>query len=524
MENTAYIVLCILFALVWTLRAIGSVHIFQLNSYKPQVQKKWIYDHMTSIVPRVCWLVIIVPLTLKLGAVGMLLSCLICAVVAFLNYPKKAKKPLVYTARVKRLLICLAVLHAALVALSFFLSEYRDFCIMLFVLAAVCEQYIVLTANFIMSPVEKGINRHYISDAKRILAGMPKLKVIGVTGSYGKTSVKMFLGKLLAAKYNVLVTPGSYNTTLGVVRTVREKLRASHEVFVCEMGARNPGDIREICDIVKPTAGIITAIGEQHLESFKTIDNIISTKFELADALPADGQLFLNGDNEFIRSRETAVKPVYYRLVQKGERAPKGVYCAYDLRVSARGSGFKLREPDGTVSHLETKLIGEHNVLNITGAVAVARTLGVPMRDLIPRVALLESVPHRLELVGGGACTIIDDAYNSNPAGAKAALGALSAFDAAKIIVTPGMVELGARQEELNRELGAEAAGVCDYIFLVGKKQAEPIRAGAKAAGFAEGKIKVFDTVTEAIAAAKAVDTKGRPRVILLENDLPDNY
>ena len=300
-------------------------------------------------------------------------------------------------------------------------------------------------------------------------------------------------------------------------------MRPTHEVFVCEMGARNVGDIKEICDIVHPEAAIITSIGPQHLESFKSIENVTKTKFELVDALPADGVAYLNMDNQYIADREIGVKSIGYRLAAPGQSPYEDVYCGYDVSVSARGSSFSLREPDGTVTQLSTRLIGEHNVLNICGAVAVARSMGVEMRDIIPRVRRLESVPHRLELIGGGNRAIIDDAYNANPAGAQAALGVLSQFDTLKILVTPGMVELGEKQAELNRTFGRQAAAVCDYVVLVGAKQTQPILEGLQGAGFAEENIAVVETVQEAIALADAF-RPGMARTILLENDLPDNY
>lgn len=168
--------------------------------------------------------------------------------------------------------------------------------------------FLVLIGNFINAPIEKGIRQYYINDAKKMLKACPDLKVIGITGSYGKTSVKYFLSTALKAKYNVLMTPESYNTPMGVVKTIREQLRPTHEIFVCEMGARNVGDIKEICDIVFPDYGIITSIGEQHLESFKSIDNIVKTKFELYDAVPDKKNMFLNGDNQYISAKLSEIR------------------------------------------------------------------------------------------------------------------------------------------------------------------------------------------------------------------------
>ena len=150
------------------------------------------------------------------------------------------------------------------------------------VLGAV-SPFLVLAANFLNKPIEKAINRWFINDAKRILKSCPDLTVIGVTGSYGKTSVKFILKTLLEARFNVLATPESYNTPMGVVITVRNHLRATHEVFVCEMGARHVGDIKEICDIVHPNHGIITSVGPQHLETFFTLDNVKKTKFYVCE-------------------------------------------------------------------------------------------------------------------------------------------------------------------------------------------------------------------------------------------------
>ena len=376
----------------------------------------------------------------------------------------------------------------------------------------------MLVANLINIPVEKLVNRYYTNDAKRILAACPDLKIIGITGSYGKTSVKYYLNTLLRARYNVLMTPESYNTPMGVVKTVRGSLRATHEIFICEMGAKWVGDIKELCDIVHPQHGVITSIGPQHLESFKTLDAVKNTKFELADALPQDGMLFLNNDDENIRAHGSKRPFVSYGIENKSD------YTASDISVSERGTTFTVTGPDGEKESFSTRLIGRHNVLNITGAIAVSNKFGIPLSELKGQVRRLEGVPHRLELKKKNGVTLIDDAYNSNPSGTKAALEALRLFEGYKILVTPGMVELGEKQEELNREFGANAAKVCDYVVLVGKKQAVPIKAGLLDAGYPEKKIFVADTIEEALTHVYAIGSNGQQKIVLLENDLPDNY
>ncbi len=488
-----------------------QVHFFQLNSYKPEVQKKWLREYMEEHLLRTGWALGAVFLLRELHVPGAWLTAALFLLIAALNLPKKAKKPLVFTARVKRMGLTDLLLHIVPLLFGWCAPEGEAFGALLMSFALAGAPWLLLTADRLNRPLEKAVDRHYIRDAKRILADCPELTVIGVTGSYGKTSVKFFLEKLLSTQYNVLVTPLNYNTTLGVVRTVREHLRPIHEIFVCEMGARNLGDIREICELVHPKMGVITAIGPQHLESFKSLANVVKTKFELADSLPPDGVFFGNMDSEEIRNRKVSVPTVGYGLL-------RGDYRAEDISCDEGGLRFTVRGVE-----FETKLLGKHNVQNILAAIAVANTLGISLEKLRAPVRRLEAVEHRLQLRGSGPRLIIDDAHNSNPAGASAALETLGMFEGLKILVTPGMVELGEKQAELNTAFGREAAARCDRAVLVGKRQAPPIRAGLLEAGFPAEHIHVADTVEEAIKLADSFPAPGR-RVILLENDLPDNY
>ena len=387
-----------------------------------------------------------------------------------------------------------------------------------FVLAAalVCSPLIAWVACELCAPVEAWVKRWYRRDALRRLRACPDLLTVGVTGSYGKTSVKTYLGALLDVQFDTLITPESFNTPMGVVRTVREHLRPTHEVFVCEMGARHVGDIKELCDMVHPRHGVITAIGNQHLETFHTQENIVRTKFELADALPPDGLLFLNGDCDLIRDNLPDRPRLLYGLREGND------YRATDVEVSLSGTAFTLTAPDGETVRFRMRLLGEHSVLNVTGALAVCHAFGIPLASLAPAVRKLTAVPHRMQLLPGEV-TYIDDAYNSNPAGCRAALETLGRFDACRILVTPGMVELGTDTEKCNEAFGEQAAEVCDYCVLVGEKQAIPIRRGLEARGYPSAQIRVVRTLDEALAAVRSFPTEKR-KVVLLENDLPDQY
>ena len=509
------VIILVLSAIAAALAALRFFHVLQLNSYRNSTQLRWIRTHgarLLCVLPAV--------IALPFACVPALWSQIVCAAFLALSaltlFPRKAKKPLVYTARVKRLLTTYVLLFAVVSAVAFLPGGI--FSMLLPVLYVVLSPLTVMLANLINAPVEKAVRGWYIRDAVKKLCSCPDLDIFGITGSYGKTSVKSYLGQLLSVKYDTLITPESFNTPMGVVRTVRENLRSTHRIFVCEMGARHVGDIKELCDLVHPRCGLITAVGNQHLETFHTPENILKTKFELADSLPEDGLLFLNADSDAIRAHLPAIERPY---ITYGTTEDCDFY-AHDVVIGLNGTSFVLHAKDGCEYPFRMKLIGTHSVVNVTGALAVCLTFGISAELLAPAVRKLEAVPHRMQLLPG-EITYIDDAYNSNPAGCKAALRTLSLFDACRILVTPGMVELGDDMERCNREFGKQASEVCDEVYLVGEAQAVPIKAGLLDGGFPEEKIHVTHTLNEALTALRALHTE-KKKIVLLENDLPDNY
>jgi len=495
------------------------LHMYQLNSYQALSHFNWIKSKLRrDIVLRNIWLFIPWILCFTNNFTVLVIGTGISYVFMLVaNRKRKYKKPLVYTDRLNRLLGTMGLIDSAVTLLAMMYLNFWQACLVLIIWTFLLPTVIML-ANLINSPIEKHVNNKFIKEAKNILKGMPRLQIIGITGSYGKTSTKYFLNKLLSSKYNVLMTPGNYNTTLGVVRTIRENLNATHEIFLCEMGARHVGDIKEICDLVKPKYGIISSVGPQHLETFFNIENVINTKFELADAIPDDGKVFLNFGNEYIKKKKCDKNVVRFGVNVNGSE-----YVTENVTVSAKGSRFTVRNAEGETEEFVTRLIGRHNVENITGAIAVACELGIPLEELKYAVKTLDPVPHRLELIQGKSATIIDDAYNSNPVGAKTALDTLNGFDGCKIVITPGMVELGAEQNKLNKEFGSYMTGVCDYIVLVGKEQTKPIYEGISEKGFDKEKVFVANSFDEGMAWIRELKTD-KEKFVLMENDLPDNY
>lgn len=498
-----------------------NIHMFQLNGYKNDEHIRWLKKNL-----RQQWLL---GFGMVLGIIRMLFPVVVLDIIIYLTLlldilvyramrRLHTKKKLVYTPRVKRLIVTILLITAAIVAVTVFFAGILPLSGLCIILVS-SQWFLDVVANIVNRPLENGISRYYINDAKRMLQNRPDLKVIGVTGSFGKTSVKYYLQTLLQGRYNVLVTPGNFNTPLGITRTVREYLKPMHEIFICEMGARRTGEIREVCDIAHPDLGVITSVGPQHLETFYSMENIQKTKFELADALPADGILFLNGDNQYIR--EMAAK--YPGSVMYYSQESGAGYAAKDVSVSRFGTDFTVVTPEGESERFQMKLIGGHNVINVTGAIAVAHSLGIPLQDLRVPVRKIQPVEHRMQMKEYGLVTIIDDAYNSNPVGSKAAVETLNMFEGIRILITPGMVELGEKEEEYNYQFGTYAAECCDYILLVGRKHTKPIMEGVLSKDFPAEKCLMYDRLEEAMSYAYAIRGEGH-KYILLENDLPDNY
>lgn len=500
-----------------------NLHMFQLNGYKNHEQVSWLKKNKRKQLLLVLPGVAGVFLCLFPNTVLMVFLCIVWLVsIRYYLFLKQSltKKKLVYTKRVQRQVITDLLLNIIVLLLVYLFWGYHYLPGTVGVLVPL-QAVLLLLVNLINRPVEKAVGQYFINDAKKLLRQSPDLTVIGVTGSYGKTSVKFYLQALLQEHFQVLITPESYNTPMGVVKTIRESLTPAHEIFICEMGARYVGDIKEICDIVHPKHGVITSIGPQHLETFGGMENIVNTKFELADALPEGAFLFLNGDNEWIRKHSGEYrnrKVIFYRNQVNGEG-----YQAGEIRLSQLGTSFEVTSPDGEKETFQTKLVGEHNVINIIGAIAVANTLGIPLKELKVPVRRLRPVPHRMQMLEQGNITIIDDAYNSNPVGSKAAVETLAMFDGIRILITPGMVELGKEEDSYNYKFGTYAAKCCDYILLIGREHVEPIRKGVLENGFAKERCLVYDHLQDALAYAYSIRGEGH-KYILLENDLPDHY
>lgn len=382
----------------------------------------------------------------------------------------------------------------------------------------------------ILYPIERVIARKYIAEAQVRLHQVRPL-VIGITGSYGKTTTKEILSALLSQRWNTLKPPGSYNTLMGITRWIRESLRPYHEVLVVEIGAYRRGSITRVCELIKPHHGIISTIGLQHLERFGSVEAIKEAKAELVRSLPPDGIAVLNADNP--PSREVGLnlpcRVVWFcgektQSLQNNLPKLQPLYQVREVRPTVKGTSFQLIFPDGEALSGEVKLLGRSTALNIAASVAMADTLGVPRPLIMSALNDLQPIPHRLNVKNlPDGVLLLDDAYNSNPIGARDALEVLRSVDSGqRVLITPGMIELGPQEKEANYRFGVEAAQACDRVVLIGGKRVDPIEEGLIMGGFSQEKIERFKTLPEALNTILPQLKPGD--VILLENDLPDQY
>jgi len=503
-----------------------SLHMFQQNRYEIRRYWPWLLEHMQFNMKQTTqWLVIYFSFILvafisnQNSAIGSTLVILLTLAISYqfvrieqrMNYIKKLNM----TSRVKRQVIVMV----GLVLISLYFVYQLDWMwIALFtpLMWGVIWLYAILMGLLTM-PFEALVKRIYIQKAKNILNKQTRLIKIGITGSYGKTSSKNILNEILSEKYYVLSTPSSFNTPMGLTITIREQLKAIHQVFIAEMGADKVGEIDFLSKFIRPQYAIITSIGPQHLNTFKTLNNIIREKTRLIENLPVSGVGVINYDYETIRNYKIKnnCKIITYAIDNEAD------FRALNIVYTANGSTFTVHCAEGDYI-FTTRLLGKHNIANILAGIALGRQLGLDWDMLQKAVSSVNYVEHRLQLKKINGFNYIDNAFNSNPEGARMSLEVLKMMPNHRYIVTPGMIELGERQNELNKRFGSQMKDHVDTVILVGKKQTLPIYEGLKESGFDLNEVIVLDTVKEAFKYIENHASKAD--IILLENDLPDAF
>lgn len=511
------------------------LQMLQLTGYKLNGYAKWFKETKYSYVSRLFMLtflsvaaMLITNVLLSdffvekvLSYISILFYILFSSLFITNLFTAKQKTPLKYTKRMTRLVVVFAILVGVFTWIVQYLGykfvPYLSFG--LIGIIPVTLPLFVFLAYFITWPVEKLISNSFIKKAKNKLELRKDLKIIGVTGSYGKTTVKNILGTILSEKYKVCVSPSSYNTPLGIAKTILCNLADDDEVFIAEMGAKQRFDIQELCLMVKPQIGVITGVGNQHLLTFGSIENLVKTKAELAEYVYDNkGDLFVNIDNELSKK----VADDFKTAINVSVDEEKSCIYARNIKSTKDGASFELVYENKSVK-CKTILLGRHNISNILLASRVAISLGLTLEEIASAIEKLRTIPHRLEIVKSSSTyTIIDDAYNSSVEGSKASLEVLSNFGGKKFVITPGLVELGDEQFNCNFEFGRDMAAVCDYVIIDCVINHEAIKAGLIYAGFNEENIIHVGNLTQAVEMLNKLATS--EDVVLFENDLPDNY
>ena len=523
-------------------RHLDCLYILQLERYRHDRFGRWLAGHVGQLVPRrevaiQALTAILAAVGASLGAPGLILYLLW---VAGGILPLRAQRSLQvsqrlsWTARAVRVSLASWLLSAVLLgaagALASFFVPWLALSNRLWLggivgvaFAGLCMPGSVRLAARLLGPLETTVARRFLRQAAARMARFPG-KVIGITGSYGKTTTKHIVAELLAVRYRVFKTPAGVNTTMGIVRVIREELSDEHELFVVEASAYGPGEIQEVCDIVHPGLAILTAVGVQHLERFGTPERIAEAKYELIASLPPGGPAVINADDPIClrlaeRARTEGKRVLLYGLEERAGLALGGAI----LGVSRQGTRFRAATASGESAEFETRLLGRWNISNVLAALATGVECGIPLAAMREAVAAVTPAPRRLEIQEAGGIVRILDVANANPRGAEMALEVLGQFQGgARILITPGMVELGPIEAEENYRFGERAASVCDRVVLVGPRQTVPIRQGLLDRGFPADRIV---TVRQAEEVADQLASVVRPGDILLyENRLPDTY
>ncbi|PJA55295.1 hypothetical protein CO165_04330, partial [Candidatus Roizmanbacteria bacterium CG_4_9_14_3_um_filter_33_18] len=367
----------------------------------------------------------------------------------------------------------------------------------------------LIIINVLLLPIDMLIKELLIFLAKNKLKKLTNIKIIGVAGSYGKTGMKDLITTVLSEKYQVVKTPESVNTPVGIARTILNKIDEKTDILVVEIGEYYPGDIKNICSIAPSQIGVITGINEAHLERLKSIDNSVKTIFEIAQNMKPNGILLLNGKDKHIKNnyKKFILNQEVYFYLSKGK-----------IEFNEDAPGFIYQK-------LFFPVLGQYNLDKIDGVIYLAKKLGLTLQEIESGLKKIKTPAHRLQPILNREknILIIDDSYNGNPDGVEEAIKTLSLFKKRrKIFVTPGLVEIGNKSRDVHQRIGKRLNDVVDLVILVKNSVTPDIEEGLINAGFNKNNIIWFDSMMEAQNNLGSILRSGD--VVLFQNDWPDNY
>ncbi|QQG44133.1 MAG: UDP-N-acetylmuramoyl-tripeptide--D-alanyl-D-alanine ligase [Candidatus Roizmanbacteria bacterium] len=450
--------------------------------------------------------------------------------------PKDLRKNINPTLKITLIILLSLLLQlkiSIIIALLFYFLIAKELIIftLIFLVFSFIFSYIhfifISTIVFILSPLDYFIKERIIASAQKKLKSYPDLKIIGIAGSFGKTTFKEVLFNVLSEKYKVLKTPKNINTPLGISNFILNNLEKDTKIFIVEMGEYYKGDIKNICRITPPDIIVITGINEAHLEKMGSLDTTISTIFEIADNYKKEATVFMNADSKLVvenyEKYTESKKTVFFSSHNNklSEYESKNVqFDETNLSLS-----FDLYFGNKLITKITTLVLGEYIIGDIIGTLQIAKLMEISEEEIKKGLAKLKPVNHRLEPIinKNTQVTVIDDSYNGNPDGVEEAIKLLAKFkDKRKIYLTPGLVETGERKEEIHYNIGKRLSVVADIVILIKNSVTPFIAKGLKDNKFPEKNIILFETVKEAHDSLSGI-LKSKD-VILFQNDWPDNY
>lgn len=486
----------ILYAIISQYKVVQSCH-YEIGKYFKYKLYKKIFVQAIGLI-----FVTIYFISSKLDKIIVLIFFLI-----LLNFLLIEKGNLKLTNRVKRFIAIYLI-----VSCFYFCMPFNK--IDLLMIVGLFLYFWLLVIHSVSCLLENLIMKFYIKDAQKIIRGV---NVIGITGSYGKTSCKNIIGDMLNLEFNISKTPKSFNNKVGIVKSIRECVNESDDYFICEYGVDKKGGMDKLLKIVKPNISLITEVGPQHLLTFKNIENIKNEKLKIAKILNDNEIAVINNDNIYLHE---GLKELKCKVITYGIKSESDI-MAKNIIMNSKGSNFDLYIDNKKYKNLKICLLGEHNILNVLGAIGVAKSIGVNLNKLNTMVPFIRPIEHRLENKILDGVKVIDDSFNSNQIGFKKAIDVLNLMKEEKYVITPGIIEQGKNSKIINYELGRYMADKIDFAILV-EENATIIKEGLLSNGFKESQIIIHKDFKEAWSYVKQINNNNK--IFLIENDLPSIY
>lgn len=403
-----------------------------------------------------------------------------------------------YTKRVKRVLIINFVLLTIMLLTN--TLKYVFIVPFLYLLLVHCGSLLI----------EKIVFSKYLKKAKKRVKDK---YVIGITGSCGKTSVKNIVYDLMINKFNVVKTPKSYNNSVGITKSINDYLDKYSDYFVCEYGVDRVKGMDRLLKIVKPNIAIITEIGNQHLLSFKTVDNIFKEKIKLIESLDSSGIAIINNDNKMLREYNYGNVRVFRYGINNNSDV-----MAKNINLDCNHSEFDLYIKDKYIARVNVGLLSLHSVENVLCGICVCLSIDMSIEEIVENLKNITVIPHRLEPKIIDGIEVIDDAFNSNIKGFNEAIDILSKSCKYKIIITPGIIEQGDNNKNISEQIAKAMIEKVDYIYLI-SDNSKYIKEYFDNNGYENYSLEI--NFNDAFKKVKEIE---KEKIVLIENDLPNIY